>query len=206
MLTIERQSPAPSGIPQVKKVAVCCKDCKVSFSFAWNCSMLNVFYSVLTCWCLTSKMSSVLACWNLLISTKHKVQRRLTGMWLVLQVFCPKPKYWRSWNCDLMMALEEIKWWTDQQTESNAAISGATMLAWLKYLTDPEWHQIPGAKWWVFVSLPALPCFSEMSCQQSRRVCSDHRYWCCPMCRSGRCSPSCCRPNYRRRETEEKEE
>lgn len=55
-----------------------------------------------------------------------------------------------------------------------------------------EWRQIPA-------SLPALLCFSVMSCQQSRWVCSDHRYWCYLMCHSNHCSQSCCHPNYRRK-------
>lgn len=77
---------------------------------------------------------------------------------------------------------------------------------WRKIQIDPEWNPVPRC-WGRLLNvwcLPALPCFCVMSWQQSRRVCSDHQYWCCPMCRSGRCSPSCCRPNYRGREAEEK--
>ncbi len=44
---------------------------------------------------------------HLLICTKHKAQQRPVGMVLVLQAIGPKPKYWMSYNFDLMMALEE---------------------------------------------------------------------------------------------------
>ena len=37
---------------------------------------------------------------------KHKVQLRLMGMSIVLQIFDDKPKYWTNINLDLMMALE----------------------------------------------------------------------------------------------------
>lgn len=89
----------------------------------------------------------------------------------------------------------------------NTAIHEATMLAWQQVLMTqsdirPQVMRNVSSGW----CLPVLPCFCVMSWQRCRRVCSDHQYWCCPMCRSGRCSPSCCRPNYRRRGTEEKEE
>ena len=47
------------------------------------------------------------ACSHLLISTKHKIQLRLMGMSLVLQVFDHKPKYLTHLNSDLMMVLGE---------------------------------------------------------------------------------------------------
>lgn len=52
----------------------------------------------------------------------------------------------------------------------------------------------------LFVALPVLLllllCFFVRNLQQSRLVCSDHRCWCCPTCRSAHCSLSCCRPNW----------
>ncbi len=39
--------------------------------------------------------------------TKHKVQLRLMGMSLVLQVFGHKPKYWTNTKCDLVVALHD---------------------------------------------------------------------------------------------------
>lgn len=45
---------------------------------------------------------------HLVDSTKHKVQLKLLGMSLVLQLFGQKPKYWTNKISELMMVLGEI--------------------------------------------------------------------------------------------------
>ncbi len=61
--------------------------------------------SNLSCYCYLTK--NVLSCLRLLISIKHKIQLRLMGISLVLQVFGHQPKSWTNGNIDLVMALEK---------------------------------------------------------------------------------------------------
>lgn len=105
-----------------------------------------------------------------------------------------------------MSFIRDISVWTkvmDQSTD--IVIYKTVLLAQLKIWNDPTGQKIPSrCSGSVLVSLPALPCFCVLSWQRCRRVCLDHLCWCCPTCRSGRCSPSCCHPNYSREGAEER--
>ncbi len=64
---------------------------------------------MIPCWCLAGIMFTffTILVLHFLISAKHRVQLKLMGMSLLLQVFGDKPKYWINENSHLTITIEE---------------------------------------------------------------------------------------------------